>query len=115
MEPSAAAGRGKAASIAILLLCEVGAMAVWFSSTAVVAVLQARQGVPASQAALLTSGVQAGFVAERICRYADLVGRERVLAGSDCGFGTFAGFGAVDPEIAWAKLATLKEGARRAG
>ena len=39
----------------------------------------------------------------------------RVMAGSDCGFGTFAGFGAVDPEIAWAKLATLKEGARRAG
>ena len=40
-----------------------------------------------------------------------IVGRDRVIAGSDCGFGTFAGFGAVDPEIAWAKLATLAEGA----
>ena len=55
------------------------------------------------------------LVAERIGRFADIVGRERVIAGTDCGFGTFAGFGAVDPEIAWAKLATLKEGARRVG
>jgi 5-methyltetrahydropteroyltriglutamate--homocysteine methyltransferase len=52
------------------------------------------------------------LVAERIERFAQIVGRERVLAGSDCGFGTFAGFGAVDPEIAYAKLATLAEGAR---
>ncbi len=51
-------------------------------------------------------------VAERICRFADIVGRERVLAGSDCGFGTFAGFGKVDPEIAYAKLGALAEGAR---
>ena len=51
-------------------------------------------------------------VAERICKFADIVGRERVLAGSDCGFGTFAGFGKVDPEIAYAKLGTLAEGAR---
>ncbi len=51
-------------------------------------------------------------VAERICRFADIVGRERVLAGSDCGFGTFAGYGKVDPEIAYAKLAALAEGAR---
>ena len=53
------------------------------------------------------------LVAQRLERFTDIVGRERVIAGSDCGFGTFAGFGAVDPEIAWAKLATLKEGARR--
>ncbi|SLN19411.1 methionine synthase [Roseivivax jejudonensis] len=53
------------------------------------------------------------LVAERLSRFVDLVGSDRVIAGSDCGFGTFAGFGAVDPEIAWAKLATLAEGARR--
>ncbi len=53
------------------------------------------------------------LVAQRLQRFADIVGTDRVIAGSDCGFGTFAGFGAVDPEIAWAKLATLKEGARR--
>ncbi len=51
------------------------------------------------------------LVAERICRFADLVGRERVIAGTDCGFGTFAGFGAVHPEIAYAKLRSLAEGA----
>jgi len=54
------------------------------------------------------------LVAQRLRRFVDIVGPERVVAGSDCGFGTFAGFGAVDPEIAWAKLATLKDGARRA-
>lgn len=53
------------------------------------------------------------LVAQRLGRFTRIVGRDRVIAGSDCGFGTFAGFGAVDPEIAWAKLATLKEGARR--
>ncbi|MFN7190304.1 MAG: cobalamin-independent methionine synthase II family protein [Rhodospirillales bacterium] len=53
------------------------------------------------------------LVAQRLKNFVDIVGRERVVAGSDCGFGTFAGFGAIDPEIAWAKLATLKEGARR--
>jgi 5-methyltetrahydropteroyltriglutamate--homocysteine methyltransferase len=52
------------------------------------------------------------LVAERLCRYADLVGRERVMAGSDCGFGTFAGFGPVDPDVAYLKLASLAEGAR---
>jgi 5-methyltetrahydropteroyltriglutamate--homocysteine methyltransferase len=52
------------------------------------------------------------LVAQRLERFTAIVGRDRVIAGSDCGFGTFAGFGAVDPEIAWAKLATLKEGAR---
>ena len=55
------------------------------------------------------------LVAQRLTRFTDIVGKERVIAGSDCGFGTFAGFGAVDPEIAWAKLASLSEGARRAG
>jgi 5-methyltetrahydropteroyltriglutamate--homocysteine methyltransferase len=49
-------------------------------------------------------------VAERVERYARLVGPARVIAGTDCGFSTFAGFGAVDPEIVWAKLATLAEG-----
>jgi 5-methyltetrahydropteroyltriglutamate--homocysteine methyltransferase len=55
------------------------------------------------------------LVAQRLKNFVDIVGPERVIAGSDCGFGTFAGFGAVDPEIAWAKLAAMAEGARRAG
>lgn len=54
------------------------------------------------------------LVAERVRRFVDIVGEDRVIAGSDCGFGTFAGFGAVDPDIAYAKLATLAEGTRRA-
>ena len=52
------------------------------------------------------------LVAQRLERFTAIVGPERVMAGSDCGFGTFAGFGAVDPEIAYAKLAALSEGAR---
>ncbi len=51
-------------------------------------------------------------VAQRIQRFVDIVGRERVIAGSDCGFGTFAGFGAVDPDIAYAKLAAISAGAK---
>jgi 5-methyltetrahydropteroyltriglutamate--homocysteine methyltransferase len=51
------------------------------------------------------------LVAERIGRYADLLGRERVIAGSDCGFGTFAGFGPVDPDVTYLKLRSLAEGA----
>ena len=51
------------------------------------------------------------LVAQRIERFVDIVGADRVIAGSDCGFGTFAGFGAVDPDIAYAKLASLSEGA----
>lgn len=51
------------------------------------------------------------LVAQRIDRFVDIVGADRVIAGSDCGFGTFAGFGAVDPEIAYAKLSSLAEGA----
>jgi 5-methyltetrahydropteroyltriglutamate--homocysteine methyltransferase len=54
------------------------------------------------------------LVAERIQRFADLVGRERVIAGSDCGFSTFAGFGPIDPDIVYLKLASLAEGARLA-
>lgn len=54
------------------------------------------------------------LVAQRICRFAQVVGREHVIAGTDCGFATFAGMDLVDPEIAWAKLAALAEGARLA-
>ena len=52
------------------------------------------------------------LVAERIGRFADIVGRERVIAGIDCGFATFAGFGAVDADVVYAKLGALVEGAR---
>jgi len=51
------------------------------------------------------------LVAQRIRRYADVVGRERVIASADCGFATFAGYPNVFPEIAWAKLGALVEGA----
>ena len=54
------------------------------------------------------------LVAQRIVRFAELVGRENVIAGSDCGFGTFVGLALVEPEIAWAKLAALTEGAELA-
>lgn len=54
------------------------------------------------------------LVTQRIDRFVDLVGNERVIAGSDCGFGTFAGFGAVDPDIAYAKLEALSQGAKAA-
>jgi 5-methyltetrahydropteroyltriglutamate--homocysteine methyltransferase len=54
------------------------------------------------------------LVAQRITNYAGVVGRERVVAGTDCGFGTFAVSNTVDPKIAWAKLASLAEGARLA-
>lgn len=51
------------------------------------------------------------LVAERLCRFADIVGRERVIAGTDCGFSTFAGFGAVDEDIVYAKLKSMADGA----
>ena len=51
------------------------------------------------------------LVAQRIERFADIVGRERVIAGTDCGFSTFAGFGAVDQDIVYAKLGAMAEGA----
>jgi 5-methyltetrahydropteroyltriglutamate--homocysteine methyltransferase len=52
------------------------------------------------------------LVAERIERFAQVVGRERVVAGTDCGFGTFGGFGPVEPDIAYLKLRSLVEGAQ---
>ncbi len=51
------------------------------------------------------------LVAERIIRFASVVGRENVIAGSDCGFGTFAGFYSVQPRITWLKLGAMAEGA----
>lgn len=52
------------------------------------------------------------LIAERIGRYAHLVGRDNVVAGSDCGYGTWVGQAAVDADIVWAKLAAMAEGAR---
>ena len=52
------------------------------------------------------------LIAQRIARYAKLVGRENVIAGSDCGFGTWVGQAAVDPDVVFAKLAAMAEGAR---
>lgn len=54
------------------------------------------------------------LIAQQLVQYADIVGRERVIAGTDCGFGTFAGTGRVDAGIAYKKLAALVEGAARA-
>ena len=51
------------------------------------------------------------LIAQRICQFAEIVGRERVLAGTDCGFGTFAGIGKMDPEISFKKLEALVAGA----
>ncbi|MEZ5789893.1 MAG: hypothetical protein R3D34_03550 [Nitratireductor sp.] len=51
------------------------------------------------------------LVAQRISRFTDIVGKDRVIAGSDCGFGTLVGFGVVDPDIAYAKLVPLRDGA----
>jgi len=54
------------------------------------------------------------LIAQRIGRYADIVGRERVIPGTDCGFATFVGFGLVEPDVAWLKLEALAEGAQLA-
>ena len=54
------------------------------------------------------------LVADRIIRYAEVVGRERVMAGADCGFGTMIGLDGVEPRVAWAKLRSLVEGAELA-
>jgi 5-methyltetrahydropteroyltriglutamate--homocysteine methyltransferase len=54
------------------------------------------------------------LIAQRIERLANVVGRERVIAGTDCGFGTFAGYGKIDPSIAFKKLAAMVEGAELA-
>ena len=51
------------------------------------------------------------LVADRLARFTDIVGEDRVVACSDCGVGTFAGYGTVDPEIAYAKLKAMSEGA----
>jgi 5-methyltetrahydropteroyltriglutamate--homocysteine methyltransferase len=55
------------------------------------------------------------LIAERLLNYASVVGAERVMAGSDCGFGTFAGVSNVAPSVVWAKFRSMSEGARRAG
>jgi 5-methyltetrahydropteroyltriglutamate--homocysteine methyltransferase len=52
------------------------------------------------------------LIAQRIHRYVKRVGRDNVIAGSDCGYGTWVGQAAVDPDVVWAKLAALAEGAR---
>jgi 5-methyltetrahydropteroyltriglutamate--homocysteine methyltransferase len=52
------------------------------------------------------------LIAQRIGHYAKLVGRENVVAGSDCGYGTWVGQAAVDPDVVFAKLAAMAEGAR---
>ncbi len=52
------------------------------------------------------------LIAQRIARYANLVGRENVIAGSDCGYGTWVGQAAVDPDVVWAKMAAMAQGAR---
>jgi 5-methyltetrahydropteroyltriglutamate--homocysteine methyltransferase len=52
------------------------------------------------------------LIAQRLGRYARLVGRENVIAGSDCGYGTWVGQAAVDPDVVWAKMAAMAEGAR---
>jgi 5-methyltetrahydropteroyltriglutamate--homocysteine methyltransferase len=54
------------------------------------------------------------LIAQRLARYIAIVGVERVIAGTDCGFGTFAGYGKIDPEVTWKKLSALSEGARLA-
>ena len=51
------------------------------------------------------------LIAQRIERFAAIVGPERVIASTDCGFGTFAGYGKIDPAVAWKKLKVLREGA----
>jgi 5-methyltetrahydropteroyltriglutamate--homocysteine methyltransferase len=51
------------------------------------------------------------LIAQRIGRYAAIVGADRVIAGSDCGFGTFAGYGKIDPIVTWKKLSVLRQGA----
>ncbi len=54
------------------------------------------------------------LIAQRLCRYANVVGKENVMAGTDCGFATFAGFLTVEPTITWAKFQAMAEGAKLA-
>ena len=51
------------------------------------------------------------LIAQRLERYCNIVGPDRVIASTDCGFGTFAGYGKIDPDVCWKKLAALREGA----
>lgn len=51
------------------------------------------------------------LIAQRIERYVAIVGADRVIAGTDCGFGTFAGYGKIDPQVSWRKLESLRQGA----
>jgi 5-methyltetrahydropteroyltriglutamate--homocysteine methyltransferase len=55
------------------------------------------------------------LIAQRLARYIAIVGPERVIASTDCGFGTFAGYGKIDPDVTWKKLAALRQGAEIAG
>lgn len=55
------------------------------------------------------------LIAQRVERFAGIVGADRVIASTDCGFGTFAGYGKIDPEVTWKKLRALREGADIAG
>ena len=72
-----------------------------------------RQGAHPGRASTSTSNYveHPELVAERLVPVRRIVGRERVIAGTDCGFGTFAGFGPVDPDIVYKKLAAIAEGA----
>jgi 5-methyltetrahydropteroyltriglutamate--homocysteine methyltransferase len=54
------------------------------------------------------------LIAQRIERFAGIVGKDRVIASTDCGFGTFAGYGKIDPAVTWKKLRSLRAGADRA-
>jgi 5-methyltetrahydropteroyltriglutamate--homocysteine methyltransferase len=54
------------------------------------------------------------LVAQRLEKFAEIVGKERVIAGTDCGFGTFVGWSGCDPKVAWLKLKALAEGAEMA-
>jgi 5-methyltetrahydropteroyltriglutamate--homocysteine methyltransferase len=53
-------------------------------------------------------------VAQRLMRFARVVGRENIITGTDCGFDTFVGASAIPPSVAWAKLQSLTKGARLA-
>jgi len=54
------------------------------------------------------------LIAQRLARYFAIVGADRVIASTDCGFGTFAGYGKIDPDVTWKKLAVLRQGAELA-
>ena len=58
--------------------------------------------------------IESGRINEHVERYAEIVGADRVVAGTDCGFGTWAGFGPIDPSICWAKFEAMAQGAKLA-